>query len=154
MIGRWRSSCAALYEQLGFEVTRELEVLSLPSAETEADAEEVEIEKALGLIARRREGPEPWQREGATVVNFVRRDPPPQGLRAGEAAGVCGRDGGRIALLQAAGDASGLVALLSALRRRGTVLASNYPAGGAISAALHAAGADVVVRQLEMSLAF
>jgi ribosomal protein S18 acetylase RimI-like enzyme len=147
------AAAISLYEKLGFQATRELEVLSLPQAEGEGDAEEVEVGDARRLIARRREEPEPWQREAESVANLARREPPPQGLVAGDAAAVFRADGGRVGLLQAAGDPDGLRTLIASLRGRGTLSAVNYPAGGSVADALREAGADVALRQLEMTLA-
>jgi hypothetical protein len=143
----------SLYEKLGFETTRELEVLSLAQEDAADDAEDVDAGAAQQLIALHRNGPEPWQRDDATVANLARRYPPPRGLVAGDAAAVYRADGGRVALIQAAGDPVSLGALVGALRRRGIVSAANYPVGGAVSAALRAAGAEVTLRQLEMTLA-
>ena len=142
----------SLYDKLGFEVVRELEVLSLAQAEGDGEAEEVEAGQARRLIARRREQPEPWQRGDETVANLARREPPPQGLVAGDSAAVFRADGERVGLLQAAGDRDGLRALISALRSRGTLSAVNYPSDGPVAAALREAGADVALRQLEMTL--
>jgi len=142
----------SLYDKLGFEVVRELEVLSLAQAEGGGDAEEVEAGAARRLISRRREQPEPWQRGDETIANLAGRDPPPQGLVAGEAAAVYRADGSRVALLQAAGDRAGLRKLISELRSRGTLSAVNYPSNGPVAAALREAGADVALRQLEMTL--
>jgi ribosomal protein S18 acetylase RimI-like enzyme len=142
----------SLYEKLGFEVVRELEVLSLGKAEGGGEAEEVEAGEARRLIARRREQREPWQRGDETVTNLARHDPPPQGLVAGEAAAVYRADRGRVGLLQAAGDRDGLRTLISALRTRGTLSAVNYPSGGEVAAALREAGAEVTLGQLEMTL--
>jgi hypothetical protein len=142
----------SLYDKLGFEVVRELEVLSLAQVEGGGEAEEVEVGVARRLIARRRERPEPWQRGDETVANLARRDPPPQGLVAGEAAAVYRADGSRVGLLQAAGDRDGLRTLISALRSPGTLSAVNYPSDGPVAATLREAGADVALRQLEMKL--
>jgi GNAT superfamily N-acetyltransferase len=141
----------SLYEKLGFEVVRELEVLSLAQAEGGGEAEEVEVGQARRLIARQRQLPEPWQRGDETVANLARREPPPQGLVAGEAAAIFRADAGRVGLLQADGDRHGLRALVSELRSRGTLSAVNYPADGAVAAALREAGAEVALRQFEMT---
>jgi ribosomal protein S18 acetylase RimI-like enzyme len=148
------AAAISLYEKLGFQATRELEVLSLAQAEGGGEAEEVQAGKARRLITRRREGPEPWQRDDKTVANLTRREPPPQGLVAGEAAAVYRADGGRVGLLQAAGDPDGLRTLIASLRSRGTLSAVNYPADGSVAAALREAGGDIALRQLEMTLAF
>ncbi len=54
--------------------------------------------------------------------------------------------------MQAAGEPEGLRVLIGALGAKGPLSAVNYPAGKPVAAALRAAGADVVRRQLEMSL--
>jgi GNAT superfamily N-acetyltransferase len=142
----------SLYDKLGFEVVRELEVLSLAQAEGSGEVEEVEAGEARRLIARRREQPEPWQRGDQTVANLARRDRPPRGLIAREAAAVYRTDSSRVALLQAAGERAGLRTLISALSSRGTLSAVNYPSDSPVAAALREAGADVTLRQLEMTL--
>jgi ribosomal protein S18 acetylase RimI-like enzyme len=143
----------ALYEKLGFETTRELEVLSLAEAGASAEAEEVDVGTARRVISRHRDAPEPWQREDATVTNLTHREPAPQGLVAGEAAAVYRHDGTRVGLLQAAGEPDALPALIAALRAKGPVSAVNYPAGGSVAVALADAGAELVLRQYEMRLA-
>lgn len=143
----------ALYEKLGFRTIRELEVLSLERADADGDAEGVEVGEAQRLIAAMREGPEPWQRDDLTVANLLRRSSPPQGLVAGGAAAVYREDDERIGLIQAAGDPDGLRELVGVLRRRGAVSAVNYPSDAASTRALHDAGAEVALRQLEMARA-
>ncbi len=131
----------ALYEKLGFETTRRLEVLTLDAAEG-GRADELDPREARARIVAARREPEPWQREDATVDNL-------DGLAAlGVDGGVAlyRLEGERVNLLQATGGNAGLVA---ALRARGPILALNYPAGG-VAAALHDAGAAVVVTQREM----
>jgi hypothetical protein len=60
-------------------------------------------------------------------------------------------EGERMNLLQAGGER--FDGLVSALRARGWIYALNYPAGGAVGAALRDAGATTVFRQLEMTVA-
>jgi GNAT superfamily N-acetyltransferase len=143
----------ALYEKLGFERTRDLEVLSLPPGDGGASADEIAVAAARRLIADRRQAPEPWQRADETLVRLARREPPLRALAAGEAAAVYRPDGGRLHLLQAAGDPPGLRAVVAALRARGPLYALNFPAGGAVAVALREAGAELVVRQHEMAAA-
>src|SRR5258705_6050498 len=52
----------SLYEKLGFEAVRELEVLSLAKAGGGGEAEEVEVGQARRLIARHRQLTGPLQR--------------------------------------------------------------------------------------------
>jgi ribosomal protein S18 acetylase RimI-like enzyme len=139
----------ALYEKLGFTHVRELEILSLAAAEGKSAAEEADVEEARRTIARLRDGPEPWQRDDATLDKL----PELRALTAGAAAAVYRASDGRVSLLQAAGSDEGLEAILGALRVRGPVSAVNYPAGGAVSEVLRATAADVTLRQLELVVA-
>jgi GNAT superfamily N-acetyltransferase len=136
----------ALYEKLGFGVTRELEVLSLAAAEG-GDAEALDPGEARRRIAAARTDPEPWQREDATVDNL----PGVAALAMDGAVAIYRVEDGRVNLLQSAGVR--LDALIAALRARGPIYALNYPAASPAAVALTEAGASVVVRQLEMSLA-
>jgi ribosomal protein S18 acetylase RimI-like enzyme len=130
-----------LYEKLGFEVTRELEVLSLAGGASESVVREIDVAEA------RREDSPPWQRAEETLANL----PDLQAMAAGDATAIFRvLADGRVSLMQATGDVRRLV---RALRSRGQVFALNYPAGGEVSNALCAAGADVTLRQYEMRLA-
>jgi GNAT superfamily N-acetyltransferase len=143
----------ALYEKLGFAKMRELEVLSLAAAATEySDARETELEEGLRVVAATRSRPEPWQRGDETVANLARRGSTPQALTVDGAAAVFSQDGDRVSLLNAAGDAASLGALIAALRSRGIVSALNFPAGESVATALREAGAEVRLRQYEMVL--
>ncbi len=142
-----------LYEKLGFARGRELEILSLPADGSGGTAEEIPVDAACALIAARRDGPEPWQREAETIANLGSREQPPRALVAGDAAAVYRVDGGRVSLLQAAGGETGLNAIVAALRALGPLSALNFPAGGTVSSLLRAAGASVPLRQYEMAVA-
>ena len=141
----------ALYEKLGFVRIRELEVLSLAGAEPDGA-------RRRGGAARCRPVPRPGTPGGGRAVAARRRHGrSPRRGRAGAAGDRrrrrCGRLPRRpagVGLVQAAGDERGLAAILLTLRAKGTVSAVNYPAGGAVAAALHAAGAEVSLRQYEM----
>ena len=136
----------ALYEKLGWKTTRELEVLSLEAA-TGGSAEEIDLAEARRRIAAARTEPEPWQREDATVDNL-------DGVTAFGASGgaaIYRMEGERVNLLQI--DGGDLDTVVAATRARGPILALNYPAGSPAAKAMHDAGATVVVRQFEMSLA-
>jgi hypothetical protein len=136
----------ALYEKLGFRATRQLEVLSLAAAEG-GDADALDPAEARRRIATARTDPEPWQREDATVDNLTGV----AALAMDGAVAVYRMEDGRVNLLQFAGVR--LDALIAALRARGPIYALNYPAASPAAVALTEAGASVVVRQLEMSLA-
>ena len=142
----------ALYEKLGFERTRELEVLTLDRAAEQSEARDAELAEALKVVAANRRDPEPWQRADETVANLAGRESPPRAFMADGAAAVFTQDGDRVNLLQAAGGAAGLSALAAALRASGSVLALNFPAGEPVATALRDAGAEVRLRQYEMAL--
>jgi ribosomal protein S18 acetylase RimI-like enzyme len=127
----------ALYEKLGFETTRELEVLSLAAAEGGGATNDVAPDEAP-----REEGP-PWQREDETIAKLA----DVRAVAAEGAAAIYRVGGDRVSLLQAVGD---VAPLLPSLRSLGPVSALNYPARGEAAAALRAAGAEVPLRQLEM----
>ena len=139
----------ALYEKLGFERVRELDVLSLPADPAGGLAEDVPLEVARALIAARRDGPEPWQRADETLAHLAARDLAPAALVSGDAAAIY-RPGPVVGLIQAAGGEGGLRAIVAALRAIGPVSAVNYPSGGEVSLALRNAGAEVSLRQYEM----
>jgi ribosomal protein S18 acetylase RimI-like enzyme len=135
----------ALYEKLGFETTRRLEVFTLP-AEEGADDRDGDLPEARARIAAARTEPEPWQRDDATLDNL-------DGLGAVTVDGadaVYRLDGRRVDLLQAAGD---MAALLPGLRAKGSILALNFPEGGPVAVALRDAGATHVLTQREMIVA-
>jgi GNAT superfamily N-acetyltransferase len=134
------AAAIALYEKLGFERLRELDVLSLPQDATGGPAQEAPVDVALALIAARREEPEPWQRDDATLAHMSDL----AALVAGDAAAVY-RPG---SLLQAAGGERGLGEIVATLRAQGPVSAVNY--SGEVSGVLRAAGAEVRLRQFEM----
>ena len=142
----------ALYEKLGFEHVRDLDVLSLPAAEGGGNAEQSPLDAARAIVAGRRDAPEPWQRADETLAHLADRDPPLQALVADGAAAIFRTSGPAVNLVQAAGDEDGLREIVSELRARGPVSAVNYPAGGVVSTVLQAAGADVALRQHEMVL--
>jgi hypothetical protein len=140
-----------LYEKLGFVRTRELEVLSLAaSAAGSVDAEAAPVTAARSIVRALREDEEPWQRDDDTVERLAAREPRMQGIVSGDAAAVYRITAPSVNLVQAAGDPRGLRAILSALCANGTVSAVNYPSGGAVAEALHAAEAEVTLRQYEM----
>jgi ribosomal protein S18 acetylase RimI-like enzyme len=133
----------ALYEKLGFETTRRLEVLTLEAADG-PPGDDVDLGEARARITSARTEPEPWQREDATVDNLDGV----AAISAGGAVALWRKEGDRLNLLQAA-DAN--AALAVALRARGPAYALNYTSDGATASALRDAGATVVVTQFEMT---
>ena len=134
----------ALYEKLGFETTRQLEVLALPAAEGGA-ADDADPAEARARIVARRTEPEPWQRDDATLDSL----PGIEALTTATADAVFRVEGERVDLLQAADD---IASLIPALRAKGSILALNFPEGGPVVQALRDAGATHVLTQREMVL--
>jgi ribosomal protein S18 acetylase RimI-like enzyme len=137
-----------LYERLGFERTRGLEVWSLPGvpgAVREADAEQVHA-----WIRAHRRDREPWQRDDGTLAHLDDL----VGLEAEDAAAVVRVAGGRVSVQQIAGSDVALRELLAASRALGdSVHVLNLPAGHPAGAALRDLGGRIDVRQHEMALA-
>lgn len=141
-----------LYEKLGFERERELEVWSLAGGPGEAAV--VDLDEALTAIRARRTWREPWQRADETVANYRELDPPPVGLAAADGAAVVRASGGRVTLLQLAADSeAGIRSLLADGRSLGESLAwLNLPAGDPAAAVLDDLGGRIDHRQLELVL--
>ena len=140
----------ALYQQLGYVHVRDLEVWSLPGAEGEVnEATEVDAEEAHVWIRRHRIEREPWQRDDASLAKAAGL----RGLVVDGAAAVVQAGGGRVSVLQIAGDEEPLRRLLTGARTLGESLSVvNLPAGHRASASLEALGGAVAVRQREMVL--
>ena len=141
-----------LYEKLGFEHGRELEVWSLAGAPGPVrDAPAVD---AHAWIRERRVAPEPWQRADGTLARLLERDPAPQGIAVEDGAAVVRVSGGRVSVVQlAAADAVAMRALLEAARGLGdSLLVLNLPAGDPAAAVLEELGGAVDARQHELAL--
>jgi GNAT superfamily N-acetyltransferase len=137
----------ALYEKLGYQMVRDVEVWSLPEAAAEDDfgnVTEVSADEAHARIHELRREREPWQRADATIANY------------GDARGLVTEDGAALfratAAVQALQLAGAAEPLLRWLRRLGAVSVLNLPADDPAAGALRSLGANVVVRQHEMLL--
>jgi GNAT superfamily N-acetyltransferase len=131
----------ALYEKLGYEVTQDVEVWTLPGAEGQHAGREVPIVEAKERLPERHE---PWQRADGTVAHYddVR------GLATDTGAMLfCVRSSAQ--LQQYAGEPE---PLLQALRTFGDVYILNLPADDPAAAVLRELGGSVTVRQHEMLL--
>jgi ribosomal protein S18 acetylase RimI-like enzyme len=144
-----------LYEQLGFETVRELEIWTVDASgdapESTSGAHEVATDEARETIARLRPGPEPWQRADETVarVQDVRA------LAVEGGAALYRVAGGRASILQLAVDPAhpGQPArqLLAAILADADAAAwLNAPAGDPALAGFRELGGRVTERQLEM----
>jgi GNAT superfamily N-acetyltransferase len=141
------AAAIALYEELGYGHVRDLEVWSLPGAAGEAS--EVDAAEAHAWIREHRVEREPWQRDDASL----RKVAEPRGLLVEDAAGVVRVVGGRVSVVQIAGDEEPLRVLLEGARSLGDALSVlNLPAGHPAGAALAALGGTADIRQHEMVL--
>jgi ribosomal protein S18 acetylase RimI-like enzyme len=134
-----------LYEKLGYDVVREVEVWTLSADVPNGSAREVEAGEVHARIRALRNGREPWQRADETLDHL--RDV--RGLETNAGAALF-RMTGVAQLLQITGADS--EELLRTLRQRGTVSMLNLPAGDPVADSLRALGASVAVRQREMVL--
>jgi len=135
-----------LYDRLGYEVVRDVEVWSLAADEAGGSATEIPAAEAHARIQELRTSREPWQRADGTLAHYDDL----AGLASDDGVAVF-RAGPTVQLLQIAG--SSFDELLRSLRARGPVSALNIPADDPAAAALRDLGASMVVRQHEMKLA-
>ena len=138
----------ALYEQLGYAHVRELEVWSLAGTPG-GEANETDAAEAHAWIREHRVEGEPWQRDDASLAKATGA----RGLVVAAAAAAVRVAGGRVSVVQIAGEEAPLRQLLEGVRRLGdTVSVLNLPAGHPASSALAALGGTANVRQYEMVL--
>ena len=136
-----------LYEQLGYELVRWLEIGTLPE-EAGGDAEEVPAEEALARIRAAGRDRASWQREDETLAHYDDL----RGLIADGVAAVFRVASGRVTLLQHAVNERNAEDLLRALRAHGPVTLFNVPAGDPLLAAFNSLGGTVALRQRELEL--
>jgi predicted N-acetyltransferase YhbS len=142
-----------LYEQLGFEHVRDLEVWTLgPGEAPAAAADDVRAERALSTIRLVRRDRPPWQRADGTLAHLEGLE----GLVVERGAAVFRAAGADVSLLQLAADDDDRAAireLLAAAWARGqTLRLLNEPAGSTVGEVLRELGGRVDVRQHEMAL--
>jgi ribosomal protein S18 acetylase RimI-like enzyme len=136
-----------LYEELGYEHVRDVEVWSLPGAEGEAP--EVSAADAHEWIRAHRTEREPWQRADASLVPAA----DVLGLLVDGAAAVVRVVSARVSVVQVEGEPAALRELLSGARTLGETLSVlNLPVGHPAGAALDELGGRADVRQHEMRL--
>jgi ribosomal protein S18 acetylase RimI-like enzyme len=139
-----------LYEKLGFERVRVLEVWSLEEFERGGGAGVVPLARAQERIGRERREREPWQREDESVANYENVE----ALESKGGALLFRRTGERISLLQAvAADEAAARDLLRSLPEEATSLSwLNGPEGDPFNAAIESLGGTLAWRQHEMVL--
>lgn len=144
---RENTRATPLYERLGFELTRDLEVWSLPGGS--GPVLDVPVADAHATTKARRVVREPWQRDDGSIENLDRL----HGLAAGDGAAVVRVSDGRVSLLQAAGEADELLELVGAATSLGdSLIALNVPPDHPVSPVLRELGGRVDVTQHEMTL--
>lgn len=137
-----------LYEDLGYEMLRWVEIGSLEPVEGEPPAE-VGWEDAHARIAELRTARDPWQRDDDTLQKYDDL----RGLRTDTGAAVFrATTAGPILLLQFAGDQDAAREVLSSLRTLGPLSVFNIPEDDPVAAAFRELGGEPSLRQREMSL--
>lgn len=143
------TQAVALYEQLGYAYVRDVEVWSLGSAGDAGKARAVDAAEAHAWVREHRVEREPWQRDDASLAKVADT----RGLVVDGAAAVVRVAGGRVSILQLAGEEEPLQELLAGARALGeSLVVLNLPAGHPAGAALTALGGSADVRQHEMVL--
>lgn len=143
-----------LYEALGFEETRKLELWVLETETPASSAVTADPDAAHALILRHRLSPEPWQRGDETLTHLRRRGEGPEALVVGDAGAALFRLAGTSAAVfqLAARDDDVARELLAGVQARADVVRfMNVPEGDPASAALAALGARLELRQLELA---
>ncbi len=138
-----------LYEELGYEFLRWLEIGSLEQAPGDAPEEE-DWRAAHEQIRARRTEREPWQRDDGTLSHYDDL----RGLTTATGAAVfrAGTDG-RVTVMQFEGDGQAARETLERLRTLGAVNAFNVPEGDPLVAALTELGGSIALRQRELRIA-
>jgi ribosomal protein S18 acetylase RimI-like enzyme len=140
-----------LYEKLGFETVRELEVWTLEKLVFQKHkARSVPAAQAQERIRAERTRREPWQRADETVANLEHVE----GLESERGAVLFRRTGERVSLLQGvAADEAAARDLLQAFPSEATSLQwLNGPEGDPFNAAIGSLGGTLAHRQHEMVL--
>jgi len=140
-----------LYEKLGFETVRDVEVWTLEGhTRRGGTARSVPLEQARTRIGRERRERVPWQRADESVTNQENVE----GLESGGGAVLIRRSGERVSLLQGvAADADAARDLLLSLPDEATALQwLNGPEGDPFNAAIESLGGTCTWRQHEMLL--
>jgi len=138
----------ALYEQLGFERTRMLEVWSLTGDAPASTARPASFDEAHAAIVELRRDRPPWQRDDESL------SPDLDGLVVEGGAAVFRAQGGQVNVLQLeARDEHAAGELLAGALASGSALSFvNVPEGDPASAALARLGGTLRLRQFEMVL--
>jgi ribosomal protein S18 acetylase RimI-like enzyme len=147
-----------LYERLGFEQTRLLEIWTFPGRGEDhpapPTAEEASLDAALAVVGAARGAPEPWQRAAATIDRYRERDDRTHALALDGGAVVYRLADERATLLQLAAPsvdaARDLVLAALAGTSGGAFL--NVPDDDPSRSAFEELGGTTAARQLELEL--
>ncbi|HEU5212711.1 MAG TPA: GNAT family N-acetyltransferase [Gaiellaceae bacterium] len=143
----------ALYEKVGFEDVRHVDVLILdadPGAR--GDAPGTDVDAAHDLVRVLRHAGEPWQRDDETLARLRSLEPPLRALGGDGGAAIVRPTPAAASVVQIAGDEATARAVLATLRREGSVNVLNLPDDEPAAEAFRAVGARIAVRQREMAL--
>ena len=148
------TAALALYEKLGYEHLRDLEIWSLEGAPA-GTARDVPAAEAHARVRGLRRGPEPWQREDVVLERALAAGEPRHGLVAEGGAAVLRVTAQGVVVEQiAARDAAVAEELLGAALRLGwPVRLTNVPEGDPVGEAFRELGGSLDLRQHELRLA-
>lgn len=146
-----------LYERLGFEQTRVLEIWTFPGlahAAAAPTAAEASLDAALAVVGAARGAPEPWQRAPATIDRYRERDDCTRALVLDGGAVVYRLAAGRATLLQLAAPSvqAARELVLAALAGTSGGAFLNVPDDDPSRTALDELGGTAAARQLELEL--
>jgi GNAT superfamily N-acetyltransferase len=154
----------ALYEKLGFTVTRRLLVCRPDDLDPpQADWRSITVDAAHAWITAHRRSREPWQRDDTSLDHIRNGSQPPRrltalavpGAGAIAAAAICVMETAGVRVLQmAASDRTAAAELLRAVRSSlgGPLRLVNFPEDGTVGAALTDMGIAPDTIQFEMQL--
>lgn len=146
-----------LYEKLGYEHVRQLEVWTLPEIVAPSNyllPARATVAEANAWIREHRREREPWQRSDATLARLQELEPEPEAIAVYGGAAVVRVAGGRVSVVQIAATGESVYReLFERAAKLGTpVSLMNLPAGDPAGAALSSLGGRVDIRQHEMVL--
>ena len=140
----------ALYEKLGFEDVRHVDVWILDAdPHASGGTFETDVDAAHERIRSLRLADEPWQRDDETLERLRTLEPPLQAVSADGGSAIVRPTPVAASVVQIGGEAR---TLLEALRREGSVNVLNLPDDEPAAQAFRELGARVAVRQREMAL--
>ena len=143
-----------LYESVGFERTRMLELWLLREPVEEGSAAPIGVAEAHELIRRLRQEPEPWQRADETLAHLVESETTVEAFGVGDEGAAIATPGHSVSMFQLATTRRDTARslLLAALRRGDSLSFVNVPEGSATAAAFRELGGRLAGRQHEMAL--